>query len=288
MVRAVRWCVALTLAALAVGAVTACAPKAQPKLEPKVLPPAIKETGTLRAGIDLAYPPFGGTEDGRQAGLDLDTAAALAEKLGLKLAVVDVKASEAATALAEGKVDVVMSVPFSSDLLTRASIAGTYITDGPAFFIATEGTASVEPSLTLDTVHGPVGTQEESVAYWKLVSEFDTAGVTTFPTLRDAIEALDRGKVKVVGADALVAAYIARDFPKVHFAGQIEPAHPLGVATAAENTALSDAVRTALDSLAADGVLRTIRTKWVGELPTLEVPVSEDASGSVESTLPLP
>ena len=104
---------------------------------------------------------------------------------------VDVKASEAATALAEGKVDVVMSVPFSSDLLTRASIAGTYITDGPAFFIATEGTASVEPSLTLDTVHGPVGTQEESVAYWKLVSEFDTAGVTTFPTLRDAIVLID-------------------------------------------------------------------------------------------------
>ena len=47
-------------------------------------------------------------------------------------------------------------------------------------------------------------------------------------------------------------------------------ASPLAVVVAPENTALSDAVRGALDELAADGVLASVRTKWVGDLPELK------------------
>jgi polar amino acid transport system substrate-binding protein len=249
--------------------------------QPKVTPPAIKEAGTLRAGVDLAYPPFGGTDNGQQAGLDLDVAAALAEKLGLKLVVVPVTASSAATELANGSVDVVMSVPFSAEALSNVSLAGSYASDAPGFFIATEGTAAVEPTMTMATLPPPpamVGAQKGSEAYWKLLYELGPEAVQPYASLREAIEALAKGDVPVVAGDALVGAYIARDFPTVHFAGQMAPATLLGVAVAPENAKLGDAKREALDGLAVDGVLDAIRGKWVGSLAKLKVAASSAAS----------
>ena len=256
------------------------------KLEPKVLPPTIKQAGTLKVGVDLSYPPFGGADGGKQAGIDLDVASALAAKLGLSTTFVDVKPSDAATALAAGKVDVVFSVPYSQESLTRSTLAGSYLSDGPAFFIATESTAAIVPSMTLDTLTAvKIGAQEGSPAFWKLQSEFGAESLVGFPTLRDALNGLREGKVGVAAGDALVAGYIIRDMPTVHFVGQVEPAVPLGVAVALDNVALADTVRSTLDGLSADGVLDAIRSKWVGSLPKLKLPASEDASSSTETSV---
>jgi len=238
-----------------------------PKAEPKVKPPAIAKAGVLRAGVDLTYPPFAGEDKGKQAGIDIDVARALAAKLGLKLELVSVVASEAATALEQGSADVVFSVPFTEASLAKTSIAGSYISDGPAFF------TTAEETVTVETIGArAIAAQQESDAFWALEEALGPEVVQGFPTLRDAFQALNDGKVAIVGGDAIVGAYIARDFPSVKFAGQIEPAHLLGVAVAKDNTALGDAVRAGLDELAADGVLATVRRTWVGDLPELELP----------------
>jgi len=256
-----------------------CSKAAEPEVAPKVVPPAVKEAGILRAGVDLSYPPFAGTDNGKQAGLDIDVAAALAEQLGLTLKIVNVTPAEAATALADGTVDVVFSIGFSDAGLANTSLAGSYLTDAPSFFVGTDSTASVEPSLTLDTLQtGKIAVQSESTAYWKLASELGTGPLVVFPTLREAITAADTHKVDLAAGDAIVAGYIIRDFPNVHFAGQLEPAVPLGVGVLPENADLQTAVRGALDALAADRVLDAIRTKWVGQLPELAAAPSADAA----------
>jgi polar amino acid transport system substrate-binding protein len=306
-----------TLALLAAG----CTPS-EPEivLEPVVEPPVIGEAGMLRAGVDMEYPPFAGTDKGREAGLDIDVASALATELGLDLKTVDVKPSEAATALADGSVDVVLSVPFSEESLVSASLAGTYATNGPGFFISVEDTSaagsaedtgsagsegeaededaqdededgeSVEdgaseeatatddfvPTITLDTAGAePIGVQEGSEAYWILQYELGEDTLVVFPTLREALDALDAGAVGVVAGDAFVGAYVARDYDGIEFAGQVGPATPLGVAVAQDATDLEEAVREAMDALAADGVFDAIRQTWVGDLPPLETEAAE-------------
>jgi ABC-type amino acid transport substrate-binding protein len=279
----------LAVCAAVVLAGVGCSKPEAPALQPKVTPPAVKEAGTLRAGVDLEYPPFGGKDSGQQAGLDIDVASALAEKLGLKLVVVQVEASSAATELANGAVDVVMSVPFSAEALTNVALAGSYAADAPAFFIATETTAPVEATMTIGTLPempAKVGVQKESVAYWKLTRELGQQAVQVYPTLREAMDALAKGDVPVVAGDALVGAYIARDYPKVHLAGQMESATLLGVAVAPENAGLADATRQALDGLSADGVLDAIRSKWVGSLPKLTVEASDVASETTGAAAP--
>jgi polar amino acid transport system substrate-binding protein len=279
----------LVAAACVCAALAGCGQPKQAELQPKISPPAVKEAGVLRAGVDLSYPPFAGTDNGQQAGLDVDVASALAQRLGLKLSLVDVKPSDAATALAAGRVDVVFSVPFSDVALSSLSLAGSYVSDGIGLFVATDSTASIEPTLTESTLPPPpakVGAQKRSVAYWRLTQNLGTDAVEAYPQLRDAITALDSGDIPVVAGDALVGAYIARDFPNVHLAGQVGDASLLGVGVAPDNTALGDATRSALDALSADGVLDAIRHKWVGELPKLKAAVSDNASDT--SVAPAP
>ena len=266
-----------------------CSQPKKAELQPKIAPPAIKEVGTLRAGIDVGYPPFGGTDKGQNAGIDVDVAAALAERLGLKLTVVPVEASNAATELAKGTIDVAMSVPFSDEALSNLSVAGSYISDAPAFFVATDGTASVDPTMTVDKLPmlpASVGVQKGSVAYWMLTRSLGPESVKKFSSLRAAMKALDSGDVPIVAGDALVAAYIARDYPKVHFAGQLQPAVLLGVAVLPENTMLADSARETLNGLAADGVFDAIRGKWVGGLDKLKTAPSDTASETTSATAP--
>lgn len=277
-----RWTRTLAVVALiaALVAVAGCQKPVEPKLEPKIAPPAISQAGVFKAGVDMSTPPFAG-KDGATAGIDVDIASAVAEKLGLKVELVDVKPSEAATALADGSVDAVLSVPMTGADLSNLSIAGAYISDVPALWVASDTTASITPSLTLDNMPvEPVAVQTSSEAFWVLESEFGTATISEFPSLREALDALDRGDVSLAAGDALIGAYIARDFPRVRYAGKLAAPLPLGIAVAAENTALSDAVRGALDDLAADGVLDNVRRKWVGDLPKLTVPEADASEDS--------
>jgi ABC-type amino acid transport substrate-binding protein len=132
-----------------------------------------------------------------------------------------------------------------------------------------------------------VGAQQASEAYWLLVAELGPDGVTAYPSLKDAFAALDRREVSSVAGDALVGAYLMRDRPGVRYVGTIGPAHLLGVAVAADNTKLADAMRTTLDTMAADGVLDAIRSAWVGSLPKLPLP-SSDASDVAPSGVATP
>lgn len=266
----------IALLAVALGAASGCKKEQEPALVPVVSPPVIGAPGVLKAGVDLEMPPFGGVDAGQEAGIDVDVAAALAERLGLTVEYVDVKPSEAASALAQGTVDVVLSIPPTDSTLSALSLAGSYINDAPAFFVAVEGTQSVEPSLTLDSaLPTPIGVQEGSESFWILRSEFDSQTIQPFETLREAMDELSSGELEIVAGDALVGAYIARDLPEVRLAGQLAPAGPRAVAVSAENTELSDAVRTALDALATDGVFDAIRLKWVGAFSELVGPEPE-------------
>ena len=268
-----RAVVALLVIVLALGLI-GCEPKAEePALVPVVEPPVITDAGVLRVGVDLSYPPFAGTDDGVNAGIDIDVAAAIAERLGLRLEVVDVKPSGMASALGDGTVDVMLgAIPVTDAVLADVTTAGSYIIDGTGFFTAAGVDGSEVATITLEQVaaRNP-GAQTGSAAFWALEAELGEGSVTVFDTLKGAFDALEAGTVDIVAADAVIGAYIARDYPGIAFAGQFGDAQPLGIAVRKDAAELEAAVRGTLDAMAADGVLQTIRRKWVGDLPQLAV-----------------
>ncbi len=236
-------------------------------LEPRIEPPLIGEAGVLRAGIDLGYPPYGGTDKGTEAGIDIDVASAMAMDFGLELQVVDVSLEGAAAALEAGDVDIVFAVPFNERYATSFRFAGSYLVDGPAVFAAA-GTLADEADLS----PGRVAAQEGSEAFWILDHAYGEGYVQAFPTLREAFDALVAGDVDAVAGDAVVGAYLARDVDGIEFSFQLDAAAPIGVAVGEGAEEFEIEVRALLDSMQADGVIDTIRSKWVGDLPKLELP----------------
>ncbi len=281
-------------AVVAVLAVSGCAKEADtPVLEPSVAPPVIGEAGVLRAGVDLDYPPFAGKDGGEEAGLDVDIAAALAERLGLTLELVDIGSDGAAEALESGDIDIALgALPITDAVLADVAFAGSYLVDGPAFFTvaassSVDTTASTEasesadasvsvPTMDMATISGlRVGAQEGSVAYWMLESEYGEGFATAYDTLTDAFDALVAGDIDAVACDAAVGAYIGRDYTDVAFAGQYGSGVPVGVAIAKDATELETVVRETLDAIVAEGVLDTIRSKWLDALPILDAASAE-------------
>ncbi|TDB38797.1 MAG: amino acid ABC transporter substrate-binding protein [Actinobacteria bacterium] len=273
---------ALILSAILIVGIAGCGGKdKQASLTPTIVPPVIAEDGVLRAGVDLSYPPFAGEDKGQKVGLDVDVAAALAERLGLSLELVDLKPSDIPGALQNKQIDVALGATSVTDaVLAGLTPAGSYISDGAGCFsIVTSGT--VAPEITPTTLAGmKVGCQKESAAYWRLESDYGEGFATTFETVRAGFEALAAGEIDVLVADAVVGAYIARDFKDARFVGQYGQATALTVVVAPEAPELETAVREALDSLSSEGVLETIRTKWVGSLPVFDVSASEDGSAT--------
>jgi len=271
-----RAVVALLVIVLALGLI-GCEPRAEePALVPVVEPPVITDAGVLRVGVDLSYPPFAGTDDGVNAGIDIDVAAAIAERLGLRLEVVDVKPADMASSLDDGAVDVMLgAIPVTDAVLADVTTAGSYIIDGTGFFTVAGVDGSEVATITLEQVaaRNP-GAQTGSAAFWALEAELGEGSVTGFDTLKGAFDALETGTVDIVAADAVIGAYIARDYPGIAFAGQFGDAQPLGIAVRKDAAELEAAVRGTLDAMAADGVLQTIRRKWVGDLPQLTVPTT--------------
>lgn len=275
-----RRALAMTIALLLVlGTGCATAPD-EPVVTPMIAPPLIADAGVIRVGVDTSYPPFAGEDKGRQAGIDVDVASALADRFGLKLEIVEISPAEAAPALADREIDLAIAgISITDAVGTDVVFAGSYLVNGSALFSLTVG-GSAEPTGTpafdpASLGKARVGCQKESAAFWSLESLYGEGSAVGYTTLREAFEALRDGEVDVVACDAIVGAYLARDFPGVVFVEQFGPAAPVGVVVASDAQELEVKVREALDALSVEGVLDAIRSKWVGGLPALEATASQ-------------
>lgn len=251
-------------------------------LTPKVKPPVISHVGVLRAAVDLTYPPFGGTVKGQKVGLDLDVAAAVAEQLGLKLELVDATPAAASALLSSRTVDIVLGgLTVDSAVVSQMAFAGTYVADAPALF-GSKGTTVTPDALGTKRI----AVQSESLSYWILLDTYGETPLVVVPSLDAALKAVVSKKADVAAGDALVGAYMLRGYPTLTYSGQLDSAYPLGIGVSQANTQLETQVRTVLDRLAAQGVLETLRRKWIGDLPPFKVTAapSEDESAALVAT----
>ena len=269
----------MLVTALIAGAVlvSGCAGKvAVTPMKPKVAPPVVVKAGELTVAVDTSYPPFASKTGEEKVGWDIDVAAAIADRLGLKLVLVEAKSAAAAKLLAARKVDIVLGdITIARALDLDVAFAGSYTSDAPAVF------ASKGATLSPDALGGKrIAVQKGSEAYWQLADTYGEQALTLYPSLREAMTAVAAGQADVVAGDAIVGGYMLRDFPKLVLAGQVALASPVGAGVSKSTPKLEEAVRRALDEMSAQGVLTTLRRKWVGDLAQLKSPGGE-ASASV-------
>ena len=217
--------------------------------------------GKLTMSTNAAFPPYEmPADDGSFEGIDIEVAAAIADKLGLELQVDDMDFDAALLAAQNGKSDMVMAgVTVTDERQKVMDFSDTYA-EGIQSVIVPEDSdiASVD-----DLAGKTIGTQRGTTGYIYCTDDFGEDSVVAYDNGLTAVQALNNGQVDAVVIDnapakEFVAANTGLTILDTAYA-QVD--YAIGVAKV--NTALLDAINGALKELQADGTLQSIVDKYI-------------------------
>ena len=217
--------------------------------------------GKLTMSTNAAFPPYESTDDnGNFVGIDIDVAAAIAEKLGLELQVDDMDFDAALLAAQNGKSDMVMAgVTVTEDRQLVMDFSDSYAT-GIQSIIVKEDSDIATPDDLADKM---IGTQRGTTGYIYCSDDFGDEHVTPYDNGLTAVQALVNGQVDAVVIDNAPAKEFVEANPglKILDTAYAEEDYAIGVAKG--NTAMLDAINGALEELKNDGTLQAIVDKHI-------------------------
>ena len=250
----------LTAAALAL---TACGGSASSTASSTASSAASSEAASTSAAAALttvAFPPYEMTTDaGEFEGIDIDTAKAIAEKLGLELQIDDMDFDAALLSVQQGKADIVMAgVTVTDERKAVMDFSDSYAT-GIQSIIVPEGSDITSPD---DLAGKKIGTQRGTTGYIYCSDDFGDDAVVAYDDGLTAVQALNNGQVDAVVIDNAPAKEFVAANPGLVIldTSYAEEDYAIGLA---KGSALEDAVNAALEELKADGTLQSIVDKYI-------------------------
>ena len=216
--------------------------------------------GVLTMSTNAAFPPYESTDDsGNVVGIDADIAAAIAEKLGLKLQIDDMDFDGALAAPQSGKSDIVMAgVTVNEDRLLTLDFTESYAT-GVQVVIVPEGS-----DVTLDNLgEQQIGTQRGTTGYIYCTDDYGEDHVVAYDDAIAAVKALNNGQIDCVVIDSAPAQELVKANPGLTILHTEYVTEDYAIGVAKGNTALLDAVNGALKELVEDGTVQSIIDKYI-------------------------
>ena len=217
--------------------------------------------GKLTMATNATFPPYEMTTDsGDIEGIDVDTAKAIAEKLGLELQIDDMDFDAALLSVQQGKADIAMAgITVTDERKAVMAFSDSYAT-GIQSIIVPEGSDIASPD---DLAGKKIGTQRGTTGYIYCTDDFGEDSVVAYDNGLTAVQALNNGQVDAVVIDnAPAKEYVAANPGlKVLETSYAEEDYAIGMNK--DNTALVEAVNAALEGLKADGTLQSIVDKYI-------------------------
>lgn len=219
------------------------------------------EPGKLIMSTNAAFPPYEMTTDsGEFEGIDIETAQAIADKLGLELQIDDMDFDAALLAVQQGKADMVMAgVTVTNERQNVMDFTDSYATGIQSIIVKEDSDiASVD-----DLAGKKIGTQRGTTGYLYCSDDFGDENVVAYDNGLTAVQMLNNGQVDCVVIDNAPAKEFIAANPglKLLDTAYVEESYAIGVGKG--NTELKDAINTALEELKADGTLQAIVDKYI-------------------------
>ena len=225
------------------------------------------EPGKLHMSTNAEFPPYEMLDDsGNPIGIDVEVAAAIAEKLGLELVVDNMGFDAALLAVQNGQSDIAMAgITVTEDRLAKMDFTDSYAT-GVQVVIVKEGS-----DVTMDNLGDyMIGTQLGTTGYIYASDTPENGGygedhVIGFETGAVAVQALVSGQVDAVIIDNLPA----QQYVKANAANNLTllegtwVEEDYAIALQKGNVSLMEAVNGALNELKADGTFQNIVDKYI-------------------------
>ena len=217
--------------------------------------------GKLTMSTNAAFPPYEMTTDsGDFEGIDIDVAAAIADKLGLELQVDDMDFDAALLAAQSGKSDIVMAgVTVTDERQKVMDFSDTYA-EGIQSIIVPEDS----DIASADDLAGKIiGTQRGTTGYIYCTDDFGEDSVVAYDDGLTAVQALNNGQVDAVVIDNAPAKEFVAANPGLKILDTAYAQEDYAIGVAKGNTELLNAINGALEELQADGTLQSIVDKYI-------------------------
>ena len=244
----------------------------------------------LVMATNATFPPYEFKEGNDIKGIDAEIAAAIADKLGMKLEIVDVDFDAVLTGVSEGKYDMGMAgITVTEDRKKNMDFSNTYAT-GIQVIIVKDGSEIVDLDsifnfdeegnpVSLKNPNMKVGVQQNTtgdiysssaIKGWGFNDLDDKYAIVTdrvqrYKTGAEAVEALKTGKVDCVIIDNEPAKSFVKANEGIHILeGENEYAvEDYAICVKKGNTELLDKINKALKELKADGTIDKIVNKYI-------------------------
>ena len=216
--------------------------------------------GKLTMSTNAQFPPYEmTTDDGGFEGIDVEIATAIAEKLGLELDILDMDFDSALLAVQQGKSDIVMAgVTVNDDRLLVMDFSTSYA-NGVQVVIVKEGSG-----ITIDNMgEGLIGTQRGTTGNIYCTDDYGEEHVMAYDDGFTAVQALMNGQVDCVVIDNAPAQEFVKNNAGLTILDTEYANEDYAIGLNKGNTALLDAINTALNELISDGTVQSIVDKYI-------------------------
>ena len=200
------------------------------------------------------------TDAGEFEGIDIDTAKAIAEKLGLELQIDDMDFDAALLAVQQGKSDMVMAgVTVTDERQNVMDFTDSYATGIQSIIVKEDSDiASVD-----DLAGKKIGTQRGTTGYLYCSDDFGDENVVAYDNGLTAVQMLNNGQVDCVVIDNAPAKEFIAANPGLKILDTAYAQEDYAIGVAKGNTQLLDAINGALEELQDDGTLQAIVDKYI-------------------------
>lgn len=211
-------------------------------------------------GTNAAFPPYEYYEGDTVVGIDAEIAQAIAEKLGLSLEIVDMDFNSIITAVQSGKVDVgIAGMTVDPEREKNVDFTDSYAT-GVQVVIVTEDSEIA----SVDDLEGKlIGVQEGTTGHQYCSDDYGDDMVVAYTNGATAVQALLDGKVDCVVIDQQPALSFVEANEGLKILETEYTVEDYAIAVSKDNTALRDAINTALNELIEDGTVQGILDKYI-------------------------
>ena len=240
----------------------------------------IQESGVLKVGVEGTYPPYTyHDEDGELTGFDVEVAKAIADKLGVEADFTESAWDSLLAGIDSGRLDTVINAVSITDERSEK-----YDFAGPYFYITQQIVVSKDNDdiVDMDSLNGKKMANTATTAYLDLLEDAG-ASLVQINTADEAVALISSGRADFTTFNSVVFNEYLQQHPdanlKVAF---VIPnvVDEYGVPVKKGETALYDAIQSAIDELKKDGTLSQLSMDYFDTDFTQETDAADDTADS--------
>jgi polar amino acid transport system substrate-binding protein len=263
--RVSAWLTRLAVIALAAGC--AADPTAAPRVDGvaaarAMVPADIRSGGRLTIGSELMFAPMEYKQDGKPAGFEIELSAAIADRLGLTLNVVEVEWAKLRENVMAGKIHAAVASMTDNAKRQKEVDYVDYLNVGSSIVVR-KGTRGIRDLS--DLCGRRVAVLPESIFQDLAESQARQCGAARPLTVvldKEDEAAVLSGRADAYLDDFPLAVFAVEKYPNLQIVGEQIEASPYGIAVAKNRKALTRAIQLALYDMFQDGTYDALLKKW--------------------------